>query len=178
MALTNKLTAIADAIRAKTGKTNPMTLDEMPTEISGITTGTSDETVFALNPMEYPPYVRKEITRVADNVRNVLTDKSIVSICLSDSHYPADENTRKSALHALMAIKGLTYLIPVDFIAHLGDVGFEGVTGSEEKNTNDYLEENIVELLGYVKDATSTAIPKISIDSVCEISMQTQINIG
>lgn len=36
MALIDKLTAIADAIRAKTGKTTTMTLDEMPTEIAGI----------------------------------------------------------------------------------------------------------------------------------------------
>lgn len=39
MALTDKLTAIADAIRAKTGKTDSMTLAQMPTEIMGITTG-------------------------------------------------------------------------------------------------------------------------------------------
>lgn len=36
MALTNKLTAIANAIRAKTGTTNTLTLDEMPTAISNI----------------------------------------------------------------------------------------------------------------------------------------------
>lgn len=51
MALTDKLTAIADAIRAKTGKSTSMTLDEMPTEISSITTGggidTSDATATA-----------------------------------------------------------------------------------------------------------------------------------
>lgn len=39
MALIDKLTAIADAIRSKTGTTNPMTLDEMATEILNITTG-------------------------------------------------------------------------------------------------------------------------------------------
>ena len=39
MALTNKLSAIGDAIREKTGKTDLMTLDEMPVEISAITTG-------------------------------------------------------------------------------------------------------------------------------------------
>ena len=38
MALTNKLSAIGDAIREKTGKTDLMTLDEMPLEISAITT--------------------------------------------------------------------------------------------------------------------------------------------
>ena len=39
MALTDKLTAIADAIRAKTGKTNLITLDQMPTEVANIETG-------------------------------------------------------------------------------------------------------------------------------------------
>lgn len=56
MVLTNKLTAIADAIREKTGSTEKMTLDEMPTAISGITTGgggdesqipTNEELVFS-----------------------------------------------------------------------------------------------------------------------------------
>ena len=39
MALTDKLTAIANAIRSKTGSTEPMTLDEMVTAIANITTG-------------------------------------------------------------------------------------------------------------------------------------------
>lgn len=39
MALTDKLTAVADAIRAKTGKAEEMTLDQMVTEIGGIETG-------------------------------------------------------------------------------------------------------------------------------------------
>ncbi len=39
MALIDKLTAIADAIRAKTGGTDTLTLDDMATEIAGIETG-------------------------------------------------------------------------------------------------------------------------------------------
>ena len=39
MGLISKLTAIADAIRSKTGTTEPMTLDEMVTAIANITTG-------------------------------------------------------------------------------------------------------------------------------------------
>lgn len=39
MALTEKLTAIADAIREKTGKTAALTLGEMPVEIAGIQPG-------------------------------------------------------------------------------------------------------------------------------------------
>ena len=38
MALTDKLTAIGDAIREKTGKSDLLTLDQMPTEIRSITT--------------------------------------------------------------------------------------------------------------------------------------------
>lgn len=39
MALTDKLKAIADAIRAKTGKSDKLTLAEMPEEIAGISGG-------------------------------------------------------------------------------------------------------------------------------------------
>lgn len=39
MALINKLKAIADAVRAKTGKTDKMTLDQMATEIMAISGG-------------------------------------------------------------------------------------------------------------------------------------------
>ena len=39
MALTNKLSAIGDAIREKTGKSEKLTLEQMPVEIASITTG-------------------------------------------------------------------------------------------------------------------------------------------
>lgn len=49
MALTDKLTAIADAIRAKNGGTDKLTLAQMPEKITNIQTGTdtSDATVEA-----------------------------------------------------------------------------------------------------------------------------------
>lgn len=43
MALTDKLTNIADAIRGKTGKTDTLTLDQMAMEITSIETGGSGE---------------------------------------------------------------------------------------------------------------------------------------
>lgn len=43
MALTNKLSAIGDAIRAKTGKSDLLTLEQMPVEIAAIETGGSGE---------------------------------------------------------------------------------------------------------------------------------------
>lgn len=45
MALTEKLTNIGNAIRAKTGKTDLLTLDEMPTEIQSISGGGGDNSV-------------------------------------------------------------------------------------------------------------------------------------
>jgi len=43
MALTDKLTDIADAIREKTGDTELLTLDEMPDAIAGISGSLPDE---------------------------------------------------------------------------------------------------------------------------------------
>lgn len=43
MSINAAMTAIADAIRAKTGKTEPLTLEQMPSEIEGISGGGSSE---------------------------------------------------------------------------------------------------------------------------------------
>lgn len=51
MSVNSKMTAIADAIRAKTGKTAPLTLDQMATEIEGISGGTE---LFAVIVAYYP----------------------------------------------------------------------------------------------------------------------------
>lgn len=59
MALIEKLTAIANAIRNKTGKTDPMTLEQMPGEIEGIETGGGGEEIFyALSGV---PYTRNTV---------------------------------------------------------------------------------------------------------------------
>lgn len=56
---TSKLTAIGDAIRSKTGGQEDLTLDEMATAVSGISTGSSD----VLVPIELPlPDVTLTIT--------------------------------------------------------------------------------------------------------------------
>lgn len=68
MALTDKLTAIADATRAKTGTTNQMTLDEIATAINGISiekgigmlgipTENKSYTVFTIKHSLYSEYV-------------------------------------------------------------------------------------------------------------------------
>ena len=56
MALTNKLTAIGNAIREKTGGTDLLTLDQMPTEISNIQGGgTVEELTITSNGTYNPP---------------------------------------------------------------------------------------------------------------------------
>lgn len=144
--------AIANSIRTVSGKTGKLIPTAMPGEIEGFT---KDKDTF-LKPAEYPDYIRTEVDRVAGEARKVITSESLVSICLSDSHYPADNNTRASGLHAMMGIKALTYLLPVDFIAHLGDVGYEG--SNSETNT-DRLESNLVEMLNYVRESAGGSIP-------------------
>ena len=61
MALIDKLTAIADAIRSKTGSTETMTLDEMVTAIANITTGgVPSDTITLSDGTELPKPTLKE----------------------------------------------------------------------------------------------------------------------
>ena len=119
------MTGVAEEIRAKSGKTDSLIFpDGWKEAIKGLS---SEE---QLKANELPDYVRMEAVEVAAKVRAVLKEDSIVSIKLSDSHYVGetataanDIQTDESNLHACMAVKALTYLLPVDYIAHLGDVG-------------------------------------------------------
>lgn len=70
MALTDKLTSIADAIRSKTGKTDKLTLDAMVTEIDGIETGSGTKGDFTLE--EIKDFVIGCSSKYgSDNVRKV-----------------------------------------------------------------------------------------------------------
>lgn len=76
MALTDKLKAIGDAIRAKTGKTDALTLDQMVTEIEGITTGGG------ANPVEtsvFDPTKETILTRSTATQREVVLTKSTIA---------------------------------------------------------------------------------------------------
>ena len=64
MALTNKLTAIADAIRGKTGKTGELTLEQMATEIAGIETGGGGDQSAGLVDGTLTVYESTEVTQI------------------------------------------------------------------------------------------------------------------
>lgn len=62
MALTDKLTAIADAIRGKTGGTDALSLDAMVTEIEGIETGGGTDLSVGLLSNAIEEYESAEVT--------------------------------------------------------------------------------------------------------------------
>ena len=66
MALTDKLTAIADAIRSKTGKTDGLTLEQMPGEIAGIQTGGDTSQEDGLVTRTITSYSNERVTTVGD----------------------------------------------------------------------------------------------------------------
>ena len=66
MALTDKLTAIADAIRGKTGKTDGLTLDAMPGEIAGIQSGGDTSMEDGLVERTITSYINDRITTVGN----------------------------------------------------------------------------------------------------------------
>ena len=117
MALTEKLNAIADAIRAKDGSTATMTLDQMPGKIAAITT--ADNIVHG----DIPDYIKAAALEVAKKVRAVQTEESITFIAMSDSHQlDTSSDIVTGNLHAGMAAKALAYIMPnIDFACFLGD---------------------------------------------------------
>lgn len=66
MAITDKLTAIADAIRGKTGKTDALTLDQMATEIAGIQAGGGDELFVSYITGQMTEYSNSDITTLGE----------------------------------------------------------------------------------------------------------------
>lgn len=67
MALIEKLTAIADAIRSKTGKTDGLTLEQMPGEIEGIQTGGGgDDVLHALLTRTLTEFSDDTITEIGE----------------------------------------------------------------------------------------------------------------
>lgn len=73
MALTNKLTAIADAIRSKTGKTETMTLDQMPTEIEAISGGGLEPFDLTITSFMYDSYGAVVYEKLGQYVNPIVT---------------------------------------------------------------------------------------------------------
>ena len=116
---------IAAAIREKTGGAETYKIAQMGNAVRGITTG--DQIAHA----DIPRYVKAEALAVAEKVKAVLQDDSIVFVAISDFHHPGPQvdgwqtNINDGDLHACQALKVLSYSLPqIDFACMLGDVTF------------------------------------------------------
>ena len=148
MALTDKLTAIADAIRAKGGTTGTMTLDQMPEKIAAITTAD------IISKADIPTYVKDEALSVATKVKNVQNANTLTFFVISDPHHCASQSdgwaaqTNESNLHAMMGAKILAYALDADFSVCNGDFTF-GNTAT----TADQIKEQVGEIKSWFGEA-------------------------
>lgn len=114
MALIEKLTAIADAIRAKVCKSEKFTLDAMAAEISNISVGYGD----------IPTYHFAESGRLIDTIRDFKTvhPNSLMFGAVSDIHILNGNVTYENSIkHAAFALEMVGAMAECDFIANLGD---------------------------------------------------------
>lgn len=129
MALTDKLTANADAIREKTALSDSLSLDQMVLDINSLQAPIGD----------VPSYVLTEATRVANSVTPLLSSNCLCFIALSDVHVGSDEQSRKSALHAFQGARLLCKMLPVDFSAVLGDWVTGGTADDADIHTANHI---------------------------------------
>ena len=82
-----------------------------------------------------PDFVKFEVLAVADKVKSVLREDSIVFLAASDFHHTGEQvdswqtNINAGNLHACQALKALAYVLPqIDFACMLGDITFGSKT--------------------------------------------------
>lgn len=146
MALTDKLTAIADAIREKMNTSASLTLSAMPGLIRSIQTGSTSTT-------GVPDDIVTEAKRVATGILSKKTGNSITFIAMSDMHEMGDSDHsnasiikryRKANLNAGQGARVIAEKINPDFFANLGDLSW----CSKDTTVHD-LGQSIVNARGY-----------------------------
>lgn len=139
MALTDKLTDIADAIRDKTSVTGKITLDSMPGYIRSITTADIDTEGIDKGIID-------EANRIADKALKNMSSNSITFIAISDMHEMGDSDHTDSSIineyrlankHAGQGVKLIAQKIGVDFFANLGDLAFGTYRGDSPTTAYD-----------------------------------------
>lgn len=156
--LENSITATADAIRAKTSKTDKIVWDMN----NGFASAISDLTSEQINPPGIiPASLKAAAMEVARKVNEARKSDSIVFMAMSDSHHTGEQSdtgwqtlTNLGNLHAGMAAKVLSYALDLDFVCHLGDNTFgHGTTTSE------LLHQQVEEMNQWLDEAW-TGIPR------------------
>ena len=97
---TNKITAIADSIRSKTGKTDSMTLAQIPTEIDSITTGGVEPEIL-LTPLEgvdskYADYKNLKLTITLADLSTIASNNSEITNTDDGYNFSIDFDSIKS----------------------------------------------------------------------------------
>ena len=150
--------AVAAAIRLRNGSSTTYKLSQMASAIESMKTG--DKYVQT----DVPEYVRTEALAVAKKVSAVQTTDSITYIAASDAHHHSDdEYIADGNLHAGMAMKALSYIMPgIDFCCFLGDysIGSETTTLAQGRQhfaeINAILKEGFGGIPGFALPATAT----------------------
>lgn len=116
---------IANAIREKNGTTTKYKVAEMGAAVTALPSKDN------ITQSDIPSYVKAEALAVAEKVKAVLQNDSIVFLAISDFHHTGSQvdswqtNINAGNLHACQALKVLSYSLPqIDFACMLGDVTF------------------------------------------------------
>lgn len=140
---------IANAIREKNGASTKYKVAQMGNAVRGITTG--DQIAHA----DIPRYVKAEALAVAEKVKAVLQNDSIVFLAVSDFHHAGPQvdnwqtNINAGDLHACQALKVLSYSLPqIDFACMLGDVTF-----GNAKTTTALMQQQFDQINGWLGEA-------------------------
>ena len=113
---------IADSIRAKLGVSDTYT----PAQMAGAIEGISGEVVLQA---DMPDYVKLAALDVARKVAAVQTSSTITFIAMSDAHdLMGNSDIRTGLMHAGMAAKAISYMVPLDFFFHGGDATMGSAT--------------------------------------------------
>lgn len=118
------LSDIADAIREKLGVSDTYKPSQMGPAIETITSGGG-----VVQAADMPEYVKDAALEVARKVAAVQTSSTITFIAMSDAHdLLTNTDIRTGLMHAGMAAKAISYMVPLDFFFHGGDATMGSAT--------------------------------------------------
>lgn len=131
------LTEIANAIRTKSGKSNPIAVSNMATEISQIYTDSSSEMV------DNPSYFYAETADTIKKLANLRKSGTLFIVFITDSHMYTSSNNKQYFDVQMASIKAVCSAIKPDLLVHGGDM----TNGSESKYTTIGFTDAIVKQL-------------------------------
>ena len=141
--------AIATAIREKNGTTTKYKVAEMGAAVTALPSKDN------ITQSDIPSYVKAEALAVAEKVKEVLQNDSIVFLAISDFHHTGPQvdswqtNINAGNLHACQALKVLSYSLPqIDFACMLGDVTF-----GNAQTTTQLIQQQFDQINGWLGEA-------------------------